>query len=344
MKKLSVVVFFAIILSTAGLDSGMAQAARPIQIRLASFQPSTSKTYEEFVNWTRLIEKETNDQVKFVLYPGATLSKARDTYDTVVHGIADIGWTYSGYTKGRFTISEVIALPLGFKNATHASKVMCDLYDKYPEIRNEYEDVHLLWLSPCTARQIHSKVPIRKVEDFKGMKVRVPGSEAHNVMALGAVAVSIPGPDVYEALDRGVLDVDLHPWESAITYRWYEVVKYHTQADLYGSGLFICAMNKRSYEELPESVRKVIDKYSGRYGSIEVSAKRMWDHWDSHYKRLLETDTNNEIIEWSEAEKAKARKMMSDVVVNKWLKDVKAKGAPAQQILDDCLKLLEKHR
>ena len=126
-----------------------AAADAPIQIKLASFQPSTSKTYEEFVKWSKLIEEETGGKVKFVLYPGATLAKPQDTYDATVSGIADIGWTLSGYTRGRFLLSEVVVLPLGFKGAEHASRVMCDLYDKFPEIRAEYKDVHLLWLSPA---------------------------------------------------------------------------------------------------------------------------------------------------------------------------------------------------
>jgi len=338
-----IIVFFGIIALLFTLNTGALAAGEPIQIKLASFQPSTSKTYEEFVKWSQLIEKETGGKVKFVLYPGATLAKPRDTYDATAKGIADIGWTLSGYTRGRFLLSEVVALPLGLRNAEHASRVMCDLYDMFPEIRAEYKDVHLLWLSPGNARQIHSMVPIRKVEDFKGKKTRVPGSEAPNVKALGGVPVSIAGPDVYQALERGVLDVDLHPWESAYTYRWYEVVKYHTQADLYGGGLFICAMNLNTWNKLPADVKKVFDKYSGRYGSIEVSGINMWDKWDTYYKDWLKKNTKNEIIEWSEQEKEKARKLMNDVLLPKWVADADKKGAPGQKILDETIKLIKKY-
>lgn len=319
-------------------------AAGPIKLKLASFQPSTSKVHEQFIAWTQRIEKETNGQVEFVLYPGATLAKSRDTYDSVVNGLADLGWTLSGYSKGRFTVSEVIALPLGFKDSTHASKVMCDLYDKYEAIQKEFKDVHLLWLSPGNMRQIHSRVPINSPEDLKGLKVRVPGSEAHNVMGLGGVPVSIAGPEVYEALERGVIDADFHPWEAAVTYRWYEVIKYHTQADLYGGGLFIFAMNKKVWEKLPADVQEVINKYSGRYGSLDVSADGMWDKWDLGYREYIAENTENEIAEWSEEDKEKAHKMMGDVVEARWIKAASAKGAPAQEILDDCKSLLQKYK
>ena len=139
-----------------------------------------------------------------------------------------IGWTVSGYTPGRFPISEIMILHLGFNTAEHAGKVLYDLYQKFPEIRAEYKDTHVLWLSPAPPRQTHSRMAVRKVEDFKGIKVRVPATEAPNVKALGGIPVSMAGPDVYQALERGILDADLHPWETPFSYKWYEVVRFHS--------------------------------------------------------------------------------------------------------------------
>ncbi len=343
MRRCTVGFAFLAAITFAAIVTAVPAKAEPVTLKLASFQPSTSKTHEQFVAWTQLIEKETAGKVKFVLFPGSTLSKPRDTYNSVVNGLADLGWTLSGYSKGRFTVSEVIALPLGFENSMHASQVMYDLYDKYEAIREEYKDVHLLWLSPGNMRQIHSSVPIRTPEDLKGLKVRVPGSEADYVLGLSAVPVSIGGPEVYEALERGVLDADFHPWEAVVTYRWYEIIRYHTQADLYGGGLFIFAMNKNVWNKLPADVQQVFDKYSGRYGSFEVSAKGMWDNWDSHYKDFIKSNTQNEVIEWSAEDKERAQKMMGDKVEPKWLKAAAAKKAPAQEILNDCKQLLKKY-
>ncbi|MFV0438279.1 MAG: TRAP transporter substrate-binding protein [Desulfopila sp.] len=341
-KRLST--YSLIALLALALPCASAMAADPIKLRLASFQPSTSKVHEQFVKWTEKIEKETNGKVEFVIFPGATLAKASDTYDSVANGLADLGWTFTGYSQGRFTVSEVITLPLGFANAYHATEVMYDLYDKYPAIQNEFKDVHLLWLSPGNMRQIHSRVPINKPEDLQGLKVRVPGSEAHNAMALGAVPVSISGPEVYEALERGVIDADWHPWEAVVTYRWYEVAKYHTQADLYGGGLFIFAMNTNVWNRLPADVQQVFTRYSGRATSLEVSAKGMWDTWDTDYKNEVAAMPDNTIIEWSREDKTRAQKLMADAVEPRWLKAASAKGAPAQEILDDAKTLMEKYR
>jgi len=315
--------------------------AKPIELKIANFQPPLHKSNEMLKNWAQLIEKETGGKVRFILYPGSTLAKARDTYNATVTGIADICWTFAGYSRGRFHLSEVIIQPLGLKSAEHGARVLFDLYHKFPEIRAEYKDTHLLWLSPAPHRQIHSKEPVRRVEDFKGMKTRVPSSEAPHVKALNGVPVTMPGPEVYLSLERGVLDADFHPWETAYSYKWYEIVRYHTKADLYLAGLFICTMNLDTWNKLPVDVKEVIRKYSGKYGYVEVSSKGMWDKYDSYYLEWLKKNTSNEVIYWSDEEKAKARALMKTPVVGKWLDDAEAKGLPGREILSEAVKLIK---
>jgi TRAP-type C4-dicarboxylate transport system substrate-binding protein len=320
-----------------------AAPAASIELKVANFQPTMHKSNEMLENWGKLIEKETGGKVRLVLFPNATLAKPNDTYDAAVTGIADICWTVAGYTANRFPLSEIIILHLGFKNSEHASRVLYDLYQKFPEIRAEYKDTHLLWLSPAPPRQTHSRVPVRSIDDFKGLKVRVPSSEAPNVKALGGIPVTMAGPEVYQALERGILDADLHPWETPISYKWYEVVRYHTKSDLGPSALFVTAMNLNTWNKLPDDVKKVIDKYSGKYGYIEVAAKGMWDKYDNYYLEWIKKNTHNEIIYWSDEEKAKAQKLMGGVV-NQWVADMEKRGLPGKKIMDECINLVGKYK
>jgi hypothetical protein len=111
---------------------------------------------------------------------------------------------------GRFHLSEVVVQFLGFKNAEHGSRVIYDLYEKFPEIRAEFKDTHLLWLSPSASRQIHSKMPFG-VEDF--MKVIPP--RGSSIKALEEFPVTMAGP-MSICLEGGTLDADLH-LETAIS-------------------------------------------------------------------------------------------------------------------------------
>ena len=344
MKRKIVFLGFAFVLiGMLIVVGGKPAIGKPIELKMTTFQPPLHKSVEMLTNWGKLITKETGGKVKFTMFAGATLAKPKQTYQATVTGIADICWAFCGYTPGRFNLSEVVLQPLGFKNAEHGARVLWDLYQKYPEIGAQIKDTHLLWLGPAPHRQIHSKTAIRKVADLKGMKVRVPGTEAPHVKAMGGVPVSVPGPEVYLALERGIIDADFHPWETAYSYKWYEVAKYHIKADLYIAGVFICAMNLNTWNKLPADVQKVIDKYSGKYGWIEVCAKGMWDKYDKYYLEWLKKNTKNEIIYWSDAEKAKARKLMTKPVVDKWVAAAEAKGQPGKKLLADCIKLLKKY-
>ena len=317
-------------------------APAPIELKVANFQPALHKSNEMFENWGKIIEKETGGKVRLVLFPNATLAKPYDTYDAVVNGIADIGWTVTSYTPGKFPVTEIGLHHLGFKSSEHSSRVLLDLYEKFPEIRAEFKDVHMLWITPAPLRQTHSKVAIRRVEDFKGKKVRVTPSTAPYFQTMGGVPVSMPGPDVYQALERGILDADIHPWETPVSYKWYEVVRFHSKTDLGPAEIFFAVMNLNTWKKLPEDVKKAIDKYSGKYG-IEISAKGMWDKYDDYYLDWLKKNTKNEIVYWTDEEKSKAQKLMKSVA-DQWVADVEKKGVPGKKIMEECMNLISKYK
>src|SRR3546814_15791994 len=61
------------------------------------------------------------------------------------------------------------------------------------------------------ANIIHSKVPIRSIEDFKGRRMRVPGGMvAELFQAAGAKTTLLPGAEIFPALDKGTIDVAVY--------------------------------------------------------------------------------------------------------------------------------------
>jgi len=341
MKKKALFLFALIVIMALVLINQAFTA--PIELRVGNFQPPLHKSNEMLTNWTKMIENETGGKVKFTLYPGSTLAKPKDLYDACVKGIADIVHTFAGYTPGRMQLSEVVVLPgFGMKTAEHGARVIWDLYEKFPEIRAEFKDTHLLWLCPSVPRQFHGIKPIRHVEDIKGVKVRAPGFEGEIWKVLGAVPVDIPGPDVYLAMQRGTIDGTSHPWETAISYKWYEVCKYHTIMNLNLGGLFIVTMNIDTYNKLPKDVQKVIDKYSGRYGAVEVNAKGMWDKYEKGFFEEVKAKPGREIFEFDKEDLDKLTRA-SRPVWDKWLSTTEAMGKPAKKVFDECLKLVRKY-
>ena len=60
---------------------------------------------------------------------------------------------------------------------------------------------------------LHSKKPVYKMEDLKGLKIRSYGFNARVAKMLGGVPVAMPQNSVYEALQKGVVDASLSPYE-----------------------------------------------------------------------------------------------------------------------------------
>src|SRR6516165_6945832 len=83
---------------------------------------------------------------------------------------------------------------------------------------------------------------------------------------LGAVPTLIPTPDVYQSLDKGVVDGAAAPWEAVQAFRLYEVAKNFTIAPFYAAYFSLCA-NKQKWQSLPQEVRSAIMTVSGLTGA-----------------------------------------------------------------------------
>ena len=77
------------------------------------------------------------------------------------------------------------------------------------------ENVKVLYLHAHGPGLLHTKKPVKTLEDLKGMKIRSTGFSAKVVEALGAVPVAMPQGETYEALSKGIVDGDDRPHRGA---------------------------------------------------------------------------------------------------------------------------------
>ena len=181
---------------------------KPIELSFAGTSPPKASPYRNaFLPWSKEVEKQTNGKVKVKFYFTQTLAKDKDQYDAVVDGIADLGWMAHSMKPGRFPLISVMELPFLCPNTFVGAKVIGELYNKYPQIRKEHEDVHLMFLWSTLPYEIHtSKKPVRTLEDIKGMKLACPPGAAATLQMLGATPVTMGLADVYQAVQKGVTD------------------------------------------------------------------------------------------------------------------------------------------
>ena len=124
------------------------------------------------------------------MFAGGTLTPADKCYDGVEKGISDIGMSVLGYTRGRFPLSEVIDLPLGYRSGAAATELVNAFYGKFQP--KEFDSVKIMYFHAHGPGFLHTKKPVAKLEDLKGMKIRCTGLAAKIVTALGGIPVAMP--------------------------------------------------------------------------------------------------------------------------------------------------------
>ncbi len=292
--------------------------------------------------WAEKVEKESGGRIKVQHFPTMQLGgKPPDLFDQAKDGVVDIVWTVLGYTPGRFPKTEAFELPFMSGSSEASSKAFQEYVEK--NAMDEFKDVKLLAVHTHGPGLFHSKDPINKLEDLKGMKVR-GGSRVINIMLeqLGATPVGMPVPAVGEALSKGVIGATTIPWEVVPSVKVQQIVKNHTgftgAKGLY-TQTFAVAMNKASYDKLPADLKKVIDANSG----IEFAAKlgRVMDEADKLGLSLAQKAGNN-IITLDAAETARWQRAANGVRAV-WFKEVGDKGMDGPKLAAEAEALINKY-
>jgi len=104
------------------------------------------------------------------------------------------------------------------------------------------------------------KRPIKKMQDFKGLKFRIQASKAYEEFykLAGANSIVMPMSEVYQALQQGIIDGEDQHWNSFGSSKHWEVAKYATQCNYTYTGYLVC-MNKKFYDGLPADIRTELD-------------------------------------------------------------------------------------
>lgn len=306
-----------------------------INLSFSNFFPTSHKNSIIMDQWCKEVEKRTKGKVKITYYPGAVLTPAGQTYDSVINGIADIGESVLGYTKGRFPLTEVIDLPLGYKNAYVATKMINAYFKKFNP--KEFEKVKVMYLHAHGPGILFTKKPVKNLEDLKGMKVRSTGFSAKVAAALGASPVAMPQTESYEALRTGIVQGILNPIEAMKGWKIGEVVNYTVEN--YGSAYstsFFVVMNKQKWNALPPDIKKTIESINEEW--IERQG-RLWDEIDREGREFM-VQRKNKFITLSKEEDARWAEKVKPVI-NEYVNELKTKGLPGEEALKFCINYLK---
>lgn len=336
MKKLFTV--FIIVSLFFALKVTMPQLtwAQQITLKYANFPPATTFPCVQMERWAREVEKRTNNKVKVQTFPGGTLLAAKNIFDGVIAGTADIGNFAMSYQPGRFPVSEAIDLPIGFTSARAASMALLDLIEKYKP--KEFEQVKVLTAFTCPPADFMTKTPVRSLKDIKGMELRASGTGAEILKRLGAVPVGMPQSEAPEAIQKGVVKGNVSSMEILKDFNFAAYLPYATEANLFVVS-FAVVMNKDRWNSLPDDVKKVMEDLK------KEQAEWTGTYVDNHVKEALKWSKekyNHQVFKLP-PEDLEEIKRLTRPMIDEYIKRVTAQGLPGKQIVDDVYKLKEKY-
>jgi TRAP-type C4-dicarboxylate transport system substrate-binding protein len=312
--------------------------AKTIELRFAQpFSPKHTMQTMVFEPWAEKIEKMTEGRVKVTMFSGGALGKASDHYSLAEKGIADIVYALQDYTPGRFPLTTVFELPFMIPSAEKTSVAMWKTFEKFPEFQKEYSKVNVLALFCHPQGHFNTvKKPVREISDLKGMKFRTASPHVTKALkAFGAVPVTMAVTESYTALERGVVDGTVLPWEGLYVFNQAELLKYSTETDFYTMSMMV-VMNKRKYDSLPDDIKKVIDETTGIVMSRE--AGRVYDTMRPIYKEhCLEKGMQTIQLSLEDTKKLEALTMP---LREEWVKEMDERGLPGKAVLESAIEFI----
>jgi TRAP-type transport system periplasmic protein len=324
----STLLFFTLIFSLLFAMASPAPAqSKPVELTYSIFFPAPHKNTVLAGEWVKEIDKRTQGKVKITIFPGGTLTPADKCYDGVVKGISDIGMSVMGYTRGKFPLSEMIDLPLGYKNGLSATRLINQYYQKFRP--KEFEEVKVLYFHAHGPGILHTKKAVAKLEDLKGLRIRSTGLSAKVVSALGGTPVAMPMGETYDALKRGMVDGSMAPIESLEGWKWGEVVKSTTESfgSAYSTGFFV-VMNKEKWNALPADAQKAIEAVNQEW--IDKTGK-IWDEIDKSGKAFTQK-LGNQIVSLSAGEDKRWAEAVKPILTD-YVSAMTGKDLPGEEAL-----------
>lgn len=298
--------------------------------------PKHTMNADVLPTWGKWIKEATQGRVNLeIQYPGSP----KAVLDNVTDGAYEAGWTFHGFTPGRFNLTKVVELPNLGVGADKASPAYWKVYNKYFSKSNENDELVLAGLFTHAPGQIHLNKEIISLADLKGKKIRIGGGiQSQIAKRFGIEGVSLPGNKVYQALSQGIADGVFMPLGEKRTLRLKEVAPFTLKfpAGMY-LGSFGIYLNPAFLDSLSKQDKAAILNVSGE--KLSTLAGEYWQK-DASIGEADAKKYGNTILDASPAIINEFQEMMSGMD-EEWITEVSKNGIDARAALNELREMVK---
>jgi C4-dicarboxylate-binding protein DctP len=261
MKRIATIVACGVAMLVAGSANAQPTAAAPLVIKFSHVVAVDTPKGKGAEQFKKLAEERTQGRVKVEVYPNSSLFKDGEEMEALQLGSVQM----LAPSLAKFG-------PLGVREY--------ELFD-LPYIFDSYADLHKVTDGPV-GNQLFRKLetkgitglaywdngfkvmtankPLRKVDDFRGLKMRIQSSKVLDAQfrALGALPQVMAFSEVYQAMQTGVVDGSENTQSNVYTQKMHEVQKYLTLSD-HGYIGYAVIVNKKFWDAIPADLRATLE-------------------------------------------------------------------------------------
>ena len=292
-----------------------------------SSAPSTAAEYRMLTSWDKAnpavpllaegfaknVEAASKGSIKFVL-SGPETVPGFEQLQPVVAGAFHMLFTHGIYHYGTTGLSVGLDAVRGTIEERRASGLFEALDKHYQKIGIK---VVAVALSAKTGYAFALKSPVTADGDLKGKKVR--GTPAYHplIRMLGGAPVVLPIPEVYTALEKGVIDGAASPVVGLLGVKWHEVAKYLAQPS-FGFTHQLFLMNLATWNRLPDADKKL----------LLDEGRKIEEVWYREYDRMAEAEVKELIAKGVTVSKLGPSQDKLNAVWSEGLWDLAEKKSP----------------
>lgn len=246
--------------------------------------------------FAEMVNTMSEGRLEIKVYAGGELVPPLEAFEAVSSGAAEMGAGGAYYWAGRAPSTVFFsAIPFGMNTQQMNSwmisgdglKLWRELYDRFNLIP---------FLGGGTGVQMAGwfNKEINTIDDFKGLKMRMPGMGGKVLAKAGGTAVLSAGSEIYTNLERGVIDATewIGPYHDYLM-GFHQIAKYYYYPGWHEPGTMLeFFVNKRDYNALPTSLQQIVETASYRIHTWTIA---QFDAMNNTYINKIKTDSDVQI-------------------------------------------------
>jgi len=333
----------AVLLTSACTSEGQSSSEEGVvTLSVASFLIDGTPN-ADMVNWyLDKVEADSEGSIVFDRFPAESLCTGAEIVECVTDGRADLGITVPSYNPDKFPLMNLAALPFMTDDNQAMMNAFYTLYEENEEFAAESGALGLRNVAywPAGASIFGSTTEINSVDDLEDVRIRAVGDGLLLAMNnAGASPVALTAGEMYEGVERGVIDAVANNMDAPISYKLTEVLPNWTDS---GYGHYISIgmwISQDAYDSLSEKQQNVVD--NAREALVSGEGMAVFATTAATQCDYMLDQEGVSVTRWSDSAISEFKKLTGDQASTDWIEQATSYGvSDAPAVLDRYEELL----